>query len=221
MAFSLSTLLDSMRLKRPSRRHIGCSQIGHPCDRKLWRDYHDPIAEEVDAQQRRIFRVGELHEILVKEELELLKDHLVIEKWQVPLKHLPLEGTADAILKINGGKRVLLEIKTMNDRSFKHFKTHGIYKSQLQYWIQCQAYMGMTRLPSAILLAANKNDQTLHHEVISYEESSFFSSLERAKRIKDAPLMPMGLTVLPKPDFKCTYCPYYTQCWTLKKEELK
>lgn len=209
----LATLLDSISVKRLPRDYLGCSQIGHPCDRKLWMDMYAPAEEEISSRQRRIFKTGELFEILVKEELSLLSSQITIDHWQVPLSYPPLKGTADAILKFADGTRVLLEIKSMNDRNFKKLLKNGSKIEQFQYWAQCQSYMGMAGLKNAILLVGNKNEQTFYSEIIPYEDSFFLQMIEKANRLKDAKIMPLGMTALSRAHYTCTFCPYNKVCW--------
>lgn len=208
----LQLLLDSVTTKGQPRTHIGASQIGHACDRRIWLDYHEEAQEEITPRGRRIFRVGKLLEELIREELERL-DMVHIQDWQVPLSDPPLKGEADGIIKIKGEGSFILEIKSMNERGFKEILKKGCQQTHFQYWAQCQAYMGMSGLKEAILLVMNKNDQRLFAEKIPYDDRLYLALLEKTQRIMNASTIPKGFTLFEKPNFVCSWCPYREKCW--------
>ena len=52
--------IDDLWVKKPieSRYHLGCSGIGHKCDRKLWISFRHVFTEQFDGRMLRLFRLG-------------------------------------------------------------------------------------------------------------------------------------------------------------------
>lgn len=204
--------LKDITFRSQKRNYIGVSQIGDTCERKLWRDYKDPIVEEYGYQQHDIFERGHWEEGRIFEHLKRIDIRL--EQTQVDCEYLALKGHADAIIQdLRDGKRYLLEIKTMKQELFNALVKKGVKKANFQYWVQCQAYMGLLGLDQSILLVRNKNTEALYEEFIDFDKESYRLHLEKAARIERAKKAPLGYTIMNKPNLLCTWCKYNPECW--------
>ena len=207
----LIELLERNSVTRQPRSYIGCSSIGHECDRYLWLNYHKPIKETITYQQNKIFKRGDLEEDVLLRDLAK-QPEVEIVKTQVELAAGDLKGHADGIIRVNNDFYIL-EIKTMNNRNWQQFQKHGLKKTKPIYWAQCQVYMGMSNIHKAVLLATNKDNEEAHEEIILFDKDQFAALVLRAKRLKTQTEEPDGLTYYSKPPFTCTFCPRKEHCW--------
>ncbi|CAK9250422.1 unnamed protein product [Sphagnum jensenii] len=187
---------EKLTTTRKPRGYLGCSTMGHPCDRYIWLNKYGEITFEIPLRKQRIFERGIIEESRI---LSLLGkvEGWTIESLQYPLQKGVLRGNADAVLKDRDGIRYILEIKTMNDKAFKEIKKHGIQKTQFSYWAQCQTYLYLSEdIHVALLLAVNKNDESMYEEVINLDSSVGETFLAKATRIHEQTEMPLGLMAL-------------------------
>lgn len=203
---------------RQGRRYLGCSAIGHPCERYLWLSIKRPYSYQLSLQQKRIFERGELEEGRIKKLLEEM--NVTIVDWQVPTAAGPLQGTADGIIE-EGGEKYLLEIKTMNQANFTKVVRLGVQEANFQYWAQCHAYMGLLNLKQALFLSVNKNREEVYLEEFPFKPAFFKALQEKAKRIENSNSMPLGYACYKKPAPVCKFCPFYHTCWKYLKVEGK
>ena len=206
---------EHLKESKPARRYLGCSSIGHPCERKLWRTYHIGHQEEISFVKGRIFERGNLEERRIFHAISKLAD-VFVETTQVSFNQGSLKGHADAIINVDG-ERFILEIKTMAQTYFLKIKREGAEKSHPEYFAQCQAYMGLSHIPKALLLVSNKNTEELYEEQIDFKEDFFEGLLSKAERIHKRADEPLGLTSYSKPSYHCTFCPYFQHCWERKE----
>ena len=194
------------------RGYIGCSQIGHACDRYIWLNKYGTMTWEVPVRKQRIFERGHLEEKRILNLIERLEESEVFHS-QVYLSRQPLQGSCDGILKDKGGERYIFELKTMNEASFKALKKHGLGKSNAIYWAQCQAYMHLSGIPKTIFLAVNKNDESMYEELIEYDPIEAEGLVAKAERIDQLPHEPEGIFNEHKKPQACFQCQFHKHCY--------
>lgn len=206
-------LVEQMK-KQPKRSYLGGSIIGKECDRELWFCYHQPILNQ-DPRIERIFHLGHLLESYV---ISLLKHsgyqvfHIDGENdTQFCFEDEEIAGHIDGVIILNETPH-LLEIKSANDKRFNEMQKKGIEISDPVYFGQVQVYMRKMELEVALFVAINKNDCSLHFEIIKLNKMYADSLVKRGKEIARS---------LDKPErkyktkafFKCKFCNYSEKCW--------
>ena len=210
---------EKLTTTRKLRGYLGCSTMGHPCDRYIWLNKYGEITFEIPLKKQRIFERGIMEESRI---LSLLGkvEGWTIESLQYPLQKGVLRGNADAVLKDRDGIRYILEIKTMNDKAFRELKKHGVQKAQFSYWAQCQTYLYLSEdIHTALLLVVNKNDESMYEEIIPIDLSVGETFLAKATRIHEQTEMPLGLMAFEKKPLSCFGCSFERFCYG--EEQLK
>lgn len=202
---------------------LRASIIGFPCDRHLWyaAEGHEPIR---DIRSLRIFDVGTTLEPII---VRWLRE----EGWEIVCYN---EGSQNAeiehVIKVAGGEirghfdaiifrpdtgNVLVDIKTMNDRAFIHWKRVGTEEKSPQYLDQLHVY-GDAAISAGLVLdrlgivAVNKNNSEMKIELINY-------SIERMMEIRTRAEWIFTLKEAPEPGSRmakwaCPYCSYRHLC---------
>ena len=116
-----------------AREYIGASGVGHPCDAYQAYSMRGFPNTEPDARLKRIFRLGH---ILEDEVVKDLKEKADVRVWEVDgltgRQHTYEEWEGHVVCHMDGhielddGILRVLEIKSMNDASFKKFKKDGV-----------------------------------------------------------------------------------------------
>ena len=202
---------------------LRASTIGFPCDRHLWysAEGYEPLH---DAKTLRIFDVGTALEPMVIRWLEN-------EGWEIvcynqgsqdaDIEHVievsggEIRGHFDAIISRPGIGTILIDVKTMNDRSFSHWKRLGTEEKSPQYLDQLHVY-GYAAIIAGLsfdrlgIVALNKNDSDLEIELIDYSIERMVEIQTRAERIFHLSEPPSPGPRLMK--WSCRYCSYRYVC---------
>lgn len=208
-------LFETITFSEKPRGYIGCSVIGHACYRYIWLNKYGKEATEIPFRRKRIFERGHWEEGRILSLIEKTGE-FSIEGTQVLASsgdEPVLKGHADAILRHKDGTRYLLEIKTMNSRGFKALCRQGLKRSHFSYWSQVQTYLYLLLLNTAIVIAVNKNDESLHEEVIDIEPSVGAHLVDKAKRISEQTEMPLGLAYHSTKQLECYGCSFEKLCY--------
>lgn len=186
---------------RPSddgyRSHLGASLIGRDCAFELWLSFRWTERSQFPERILRLFNRGHL------EEAHFLAMILSagIEVWYETenggqFRFSDVEGhfgsSLDGVIKIPelDGAPAYAEFKTHNDKSFKKLVKEGMQNSKYEHYVQMQECMHANKLPYGVYFAVNKNDDTIHIEIIEYDQVTALRYLERARMIvyaNDAP----------------------------------
>lgn len=216
---TLSSIIDEYITKNPDhelRQYIGASSIGSPCERKLWYGYNGVLGADNEPVMQRTFDIGKSLESLVLNYLENAGCVLERRSPQLFYRHpdIPeLQGHADAVWYINSDppKRAILEVKTARDSSFNVFVRKGLEQWYPVYYAQVQAYMGMSGIHEAYVIAINKDTSALHDEYVRFDELAYDMLCYKALRIIDA-LEPPAKINQNSSFFMCRNCQYKKVC---------
>jgi len=200
--------------QQTQRNYLGGSIIGKECDRQLWYEYHQSISNQ-DPRIQRIFHLGHLLESYV---ISLLK-HSGYQVFHVDgdndsqfgFKDGKIAGNIDGVIILNEVPH-LLEIKSASDKRFNEMVKKGVYISDPVYYTQMQVYMRYMELDQALFVAINKNDCSLHFEVIKLDKMHADHMINRGKEIVEMKSEPER-KYKTKAFYKCTYCAYKEKCW--------
>jgi len=169
--------------KDAPRSYIGASSIGSECLRQIWYQYHG-INSDVSPQLQISFDIGKNLEGLILDYLERTNievirpcednSYLYVHSDSLP----EFAGHMDAIIVLpNSGARAVIDIKTAKSSSFQRFVNKGMRVWSERYYAQLQAYMGMSGIGNAVLLALNKDTSEMHEEWIEFDEI-YYAELE-------------------------------------------
>jgi hypothetical protein len=103
------------------------------------------------------------------------------------------------------------EFKTHGDKSFQKLKKVGVREAKLEHFIQMTEYMGFFKLPAALYLAVNKNDDELYAEIIHFDQNVYDAYFQRAEFIIFSPTPPEKLNPSPA-FFTCKMCDHREVC---------
>ena len=198
------------------------SKIGFPCDRNLWYAVNG-YDEEISERTRRIFAVGTALEGVVVEFLR--EDGWEVEhnpgsqeaelELRIPVKGGFLAGHPDCVISRPGGDKILVDIKTMNERAFTFWKRDGTAKDKPQYMDQVHVY-GCAAMDAGIpvsrlgIVAINKNNSDIGMDFFDFDLERMGGIIERTERVFAArePPEPGGRME----DWCCSYCGYAEIC---------
>jgi len=214
---SIAALIDESMPQEKPRPHLGCSLLGHHCERYLWLNFRWSVIEKFSGRMLRLFRRGQNEEDTVVSDLQRLGvtlQHTGADQYRVDFgSHV--SGSIDGI--ITGGlpgkekSQAILEIKTHSDKSFKDLKDKGVEKAKPQHFVQMMLYMKGTNLKRALYYAVNKNTDEIYTEWIHYDEDVANKYLERGKRIALSDRMPPPCST-DSTWYQCRFCPAHSFC---------
>ena len=204
---------------------LRASKAGFPCERNLWYTLNtEPSSDdEPDERTERIFEMGTCLEPLMVEwlrragwEVEYNAGSQNAElEVHVPLRGGELAGHPDCFISRGELRNVLVDIKTMNERSFTKWRREGSVKSKPQYVDQVHIYAEGCRLMGREITklgiaGLNKNNGEWHLEIFDYDAERMSAIRERTERVLTAVEPPADGS--PKEDWCCGYCEYSEDC---------
>jgi len=216
---TITNLIDQYhegQQERP-RSHMGCSTLGHPCDRWLWLSFRWAVVEKFDGRILRLFRRGQNEEAIIVRDLRAVGiDIRFTGKVQQRVDFdSHVSGSLDGIIETGVPeaplKRHVAEFKTHSKKSFDDMVKNGVEKSKPAHYIQMQVYMHGTDILRALYLAVCKDDDRIYTERVRYNPDVAEKAIERGKRIALADRMPEPLSADPS-WYQCRFCPAHAFC---------
>ena len=205
------------------KKTLRASKCGFPCDRNLWYGING-YEGKISFRSQRIFDVGTCLEPLVVEWLR--KDGWIVEynagsqnadlQFILPVKGGVIAGHPDCFIsKPDDNQHILVDIKTMNERSFIHWKREGSLKAKSQYVDQLHVYaMGAIwagyKADKLGIVGVNKNNSQMHIDFFDFDKSRFEAIKKRAVDIFAADEAPVENC--PDESWCCSYCDYDHLC---------
>jgi len=209
---------------------LSASKAGFPCMRHVWyavNGYNG--VEGNDKRTQRIFDVGTALEPVIVEWLRA--DGWTVEynpgsqlaevKVSIPVKGGMLTGHPDCIISKGEIQNALVDIKTMNERSFTNWKREGTLKSKPQYVTQLHIYaMGLMaegrKIERLGIVGVNKNNSEMYIDFFDFDAF-------RAEGIKDYAEMLFSESREPElgcpaESWACNYCEYAENCGIYQKQ---
>lgn len=209
---------------------LRASRIGHSCDRHLWYSMMK-VQEETSDRTQLIFEIGKTLEPVIIQYLRnqgyrVKRNPLDGSREGLSMK-IELEGNAivahpDCVLSSDeSSESILVDIKTMNDHSFRALKREGTKKSSPQYYAQLQIYAEALRrmnveISKLGIAALNKNTAEVFIDTFDFDAESVGAILKRAEYIfncKEAPSTGEHFE-----EWTCSYCGYSHLCELCKKD---
>lgn len=217
---NLIRLIDAShegRAENP-RPHLGCSQLGHHCERYLWLGFRWAIREKFNGRMLRLFRRGHNEEATVVADLRAAGLDVTDTGSSQSRVNFGnhVSGSIDGIIGSgvpeSPDKAHVLEIKTHSDKSFKELNAKGVHSAKPMHWAQMQVYMLGKNLTRALYVAINKNDDSYYIERVKLNLEAAEAYIARGHRIASAERMPEPC-INASPDwYMCKFCPAYSFC---------
>jgi len=169
--------LNEAPIKNNPRYYLGLSEIGEPCYRKLQYNHYWAYESLITERMQRLFNFGHLME-------PVMMDDLRRHGYEVYRDTAPIVATAghwrghtDGIA-IKNSTRMLLEMKTHKDSSFKNMRKHKVKVAKPGHYAQMTAYMGYKKLFLALYMAYNKDTSEYYIELVPFDPE-YFRELQR------------------------------------------
>jgi len=176
----------------PYRAHLGFSQIGNDDERKLWLQFRWCFPAGLGGRILRLFDLGNHIEDQIAENLGKVKGIEIHanDKNGKPFARSTLgghfagsiDGIVRGVLSERPQQRMILEIKSANDKRFKDLVSRGTYRGwSKEYSVQIDCYMSMFKTPYTLVVVCNKNTSALYTEIIEEQPEVFNEMKNKAK----------------------------------------
>lgn len=206
--------LDKKVTRDFPRGYPGISGVGEPCLRKRQFEHFFAEVGAINARTQRIFSVGHLFEEIFYKEAREEGYEIWGDQQDLELLDGKLGGHCDGQIKnIPEAPKTthVLELKTLNDKSWKDSQKNGVQKSKPVYYTQMQLYMKALKLDRALFVAINKNDCQYYIERVKIDRDHIDEQLNRTIDVFDSPVL------LPRISdrisyYACGWCQYKDIC---------
>ena len=205
------------------RSHLGASLIGRECKRYLWYVFRWCLHEKTTGRQQRLFNRGHREEARFIEWLEGIgfkvwfenRDEGPNEKGEYPQYRISdvmghfggsLDGIAILPERYGIAEPVLLEFKTNGTGAgFNKLADDGMPIAKPEHFAQTSTYGKKYNFRYCVYLNINKNDDSLHIEVVKLNHNLGEQMIMKAEQIIMSQTAPARLS--DNPTFhKCGYC---------------
>ena len=206
--------------QEPPRPHMGCSTLGHVCDRWLWLSFRWAVVEPFKGRILRLFRRGQNEEATVVADLQAIG--MDVQKTGANQSRVNfgchVSGSVDGVIMsgmIESTKPHVLEIKTHGLKSFTDLDKNGVETSKFTHYVQMQLYMMGLKLERAFYFSVCKDDDRIYTERVTLDKAVATKALERGHRlVKDARLPPPISTDATW--YECRFCAAHDFCHKTK-----
>jgi len=191
---TISSLIDQYhesQAEKP-RPHMGCSLLGHHCDRWLWLSFRWAVREQFEGRILRLFRRGQMEEDTIIRDLRAIGIDIRSNQQRVNLRHVA-------------------EFKTHSKKSFDDIVRDGVEKSKPMHWVQMQVYMHGTNIDRALYLAVCKDDDRIYTERVRYDRAVAEKYIARGQRLALEDRIPPPISTDPT-WYQCRFCPAHSFC---------
>lgn len=216
---TIASLIDKAhedKQERP-RPHLGCSTLGHDCERWLWLSFRWAVLEPFKGRTLRLFRRGHNEEATVYDDLKAIGCKITDTQTRVDFgSHI--SGSLDGcVTGVPGAprKRHVLEIKTHGRKSFDDLEKNGVRKSKPVHWAQMQTYMTGMKTDRALYYSICKDSDRIYTERVELDREAATKIVDRGKRIALADRMPDPVKSDPT-WYKCKWCAGHDFCYGSK-----
>jgi hypothetical protein len=221
MSDMLRRRLSETRGEVPRTERLRMSNIGTPCERKLWYTVNAPeLAEPIAPHTRIKFLYGDIVEELILFLCEIAGHD--VKGTQDAMQLEGVTGHRDAVLD-----GVTVDVKSANSRGFVKFKEHLLeYDDPFGYLSQLGAYVAadqddQVRKGQGAFVAVDKELGHIVVDTYNFPRRDYYEALIRHKKeMVDGPLPPRHYSDEPdgksgnmKLCMECRYCPYKEECW--------
>lgn len=214
------------RVDRPRRPNVLFpSELGHPCDRKVWYEFNfNPLTmhpkEQIDGRARIKFTYGDIIEAMIVPLIHIsghkVEDVGMRVEWKVPgMEGWQVNGNIDA--RVDGH---IVDVKSMNARSFEMWSQDADKADKFGYAHQIAAYQIVepTNELKPCILGVNKENGAIETFDLKLPNAAL-AARKKAAAVENSEkfLYRMPTVAHGKSNTKlattCSYCAYKAECW--------
>jgi hypothetical protein len=217
---NIQALIDKQHESRTEvpRPHMGCSALGHACDRWLWLSFRWAVQPSFPGRILRLFRRGQNEEATIISDLRSIG--MDVRGTQVRVDFgSHVSGSLDAIIEKgvpeSPKKRHVAEFKTHSLKSFNAVDKDGVEKSKPEHFVQMQLYMHGTKIDRALYVAVCKDDDRIYTERVRYDAAVADKAIARGHRLTLEDRMPPPISTDPS-WYQCKFCDAHEFCHETK-----
>ena len=213
---TIAALIDAAHEARaePPRPHLGCSTLGHPCDRYIWLSFRWAVQPKHPGRILRLFRRGQMEEATIVSDLRAIG--MDVRNTDAAQNRVDLgchvSGSIDGIIESGvpeaPKKRHVAEFKTHSKKSFDSLVKDGVEQSKPMHYVQMQLYMHGLKIDRALYLAVCKDDDRIYTERVRYVKEVAEKYARRGHYLATAERMPPPISTDPS-WYQCKMCPAY------------
>lgn len=210
------------KFKQDRRTHLGASEVGEECSRRLWYQWRWIKRKQFNARMLRLFDRGHKEEgrfidwlrgagFTVYDINPATGEQFTFAEWG---DHYG--GGTDALIAhpVHFPNEGLVgEFKTHNDKYFQQLLKSGMKVAQPKHWAQMCNYGFKFGCRLGIYCAANKDDDELHIEIHELDWSLASAMSETARVIIGALVPPQRMHNASPSFYKCKLCESIGVCF--------
>lgn len=221
--------LETRAFREPKRRYLGMSAVGHPCSRRLWYEFHQPIQERHSAPTIKRFEDGHRAEDLMASRLRMVPG---IQLWTVDpdtgcqFEYTDFDGNFSGhmdgvVLGLIQAPKTphVWEGKCVNEKKFNELRKikaqlgekAALEKWDYTYFCQAQAYMGYAELPRHYLTVCTPGVRDWDSVRTEFNPAVFEAIKDKARRILESKF-PLAKVSNDPAWFVCRFCHYASRC---------
>jgi hypothetical protein len=206
--------------ENPFRSHLGASILGGKCGRAIWYSFHWFTKPKFPGRVLRLFNRGHLEEARLIAALLTINCRVYQQdgegrQYRISDVAGHLGGSGDGVAigipDLPVGAPALTEWKTHNDASFKALVKTGVREAKFEHFVQMQTYMRKMGLMYGLYGAVNKNDDSIHLEIITLDTGIGDQFLQRGRTIIMMARAPAKINESPG-WFDCKWCDHRPVC---------
>ena len=216
---NIQSLIDQAHEQRGEspRPHLGCSGLGHPCDRWIWLSFRWAVQPKFPGRILRLFRRGQMEEATIVSDLRAIG--MDIRSTGAAQSRVDfgchVSGSIDGIIEHGvpaaPKKRHVAEFKTHSLKSFNDLEKKGVQESKPEHYVQMQLYMHGTEIDRALYLAVCKDDDRIYTERVRYDKELAEKYVRRGHYLALAERMPPPISTDPS-WYQCKFCDAHSFC---------
>lgn len=211
-------MAHELKLEQP-RAHLGCSGLGHHCERYIWLNFRWAFIEKFSGRMLRLFRRGQLEEEQITNDLRMIGIRIGGDQTRVDFG-CHVSGSVDGVIESGvpeaPTKRHVAEFKTHSLKSFKDLTKNGVEKSKPMHFAQMQLYMWGLDVDRALYVAVCKDDDSYYTERVELDRKMAQELVDKGHRLALADRMPPPISTDPS-WYQCKMCPASDICHYSKK----
>lgn len=222
---------DAAESGKGPRTYMGCSMVGHKCDRKVWLQFRWAIFKPFPGRILRLFDTGHREEARVLDELRRIPGITVVDRDpNDPTQQIAvdlgchLKGHLDA--EVTGLPEApktthVFDVKTIKASKFAELLKAGIKKMFPEYYTQGMLYMHARGRSRAGFLFINKDTEETNLQRFDYNMAEAKQMKARSDRIALSRRMPEPIMGAGADWYECKFCDFTDVCWNRASIEIE
>lgn len=205
------------------RTHLGASQMGKDCRRQLFYIFRWVKKAQFPGRMLRLFQRGHREENSYAEYLRgvgftVLLDDGNGNQFRAPFAEGHGGGSLDALIQFPAPYNIpgwfIGEFKTNKDAGFNTLVEKGVQLAKKEHYVQMCMYGSHPsyQIQYGVYFNTNKNDDTMHIEVVKLDWKLGEQMRQRATEIIQAEFPPQRIAQNPT-FWTCKHCEFHGVCW--------